>query len=70
MCRRKSEIFRGAGEGLALSADGDKTPCVQLRFSSRGLCLGPASVLAPFPLESLRTAKTVKDDTQLCKWRG
>jgi hypothetical protein len=56
---RSSRIVRRRGQ----------TPCVQLRCSSRSLCLGPPSVGTPSLLESLRKPKTVRDDAPSRKRR-
>ena len=69
MCRRKSEIFRGAAEGLALSADSDKLRACS-SVAVRAACLGTRTCPGASPLESLRKAKIVKDDAPSCKRRG
>lgn len=70
MCRRKSEIFRGAAEGLALSADGDKLRACNF-VAVRPACAWDPLLSRFRPhLKSLRKAKTVKDDTPSRKWRG
>jgi hypothetical protein len=70
MCRGKSEIFRGAAEGLALSADGDKLRACN-SIAVRAACVWDPLLSGLRPhLKRLRKPKTAKDDTPSGKWRG